>query len=381
MFKKLLVIGAVVTFALVVWGCGGELPKGAVAQVGETVITQEQFDQRVADITAQLQGQAPDKEQDPEGYKLFEQRILDYMVTLEIVTQKQAELGVNITDEDLQTQLDQIKQMFGGDEAKFADALEQQKITLDQLKQNLRERSLMTKAAEEVTKDVAVSDEEIAAYYDEHTSDFEQDETRTARHILIAPSDPSDTSTQPTDAQWQAALTEAQQVRKEIVEGADFGEKAKEVSDDPGSKELGGDLGVVQKGMMVPEFDQALFSLEDGQISEPVKTQYGYHIIQVTQINPAKQQTLDEVKEQIKSQLLDQAQQKAWEAWVADMKSQLNVVIGEGLELTTTTTATGGESTSTTAGGGDASTTETTAGGGDASTTETTAGGATTTAS
>ncbi|MCZ7662333.1 MAG: SurA N-terminal domain-containing protein [Thermoleophilia bacterium] len=113
-FKKLLVIGAVVTFALVVWGCGGELPKGAVAQVGETVITQEQFDQRVADITAQLQGQAPDKEQDPEGYKLFEQRILDYMVTLEIVTQKQAELGVNITDEDLQTQLDQIKQMFGG---------------------------------------------------------------------------------------------------------------------------------------------------------------------------------------------------------------------------------------------------------------------------
>ncbi|GAB4254107.1 MAG: peptidylprolyl isomerase [Thermoleophilia bacterium] len=351
MFKKLMAVAVLLVFAFLGFGCGGDLPKGAVAKVGDKVITQEQFDTRVKEIVGQLKGQAPDKEKDPAGYKLLEQRILDYMITLEIATQEQAALGVTTSDKDVQTQLDQIKQMFGNDETKFQDALKQQNITLDQLKTNLRERDLMTKVAEAVTKDAKVTDEQIAAYYEKHKAEYKQDETRTARHILIAPGGNADPNAKPTDAQWQEALAKAEKVRQEILAGADFATKAKEVSDDPGTKPQGGDLGVVQRGAMVPEFDKVLFSLKKGEISQPVKTQYGYHIIQVLDITPAKQLTLDEVKENIRSQLLDEAKTTIWNAWVADMKKKLNVIVKEGLELTTTTSTTAqGESTPSTGG-------------------------------
>ena len=101
---------------------------------------------------------------------------------------------------------------------------------------------------------------------------------------------------------------------------------------------------------MVPEFETSVFGLKKGDISQPIKTQYGYHLIQVTDITPAKQQTFDEVKEQIKTQLLDPKKAAAWDVWLAKMKTELKVVLKGGMELTTTTTA--APSPATTAAGG-----------------------------
>lgn len=373
MLKRMLAAGAALAFAvLLLTGCGGGLPSGALAKVGDATITQEQFDAKMKEIVAQLAAQAPDKAKDPAGYKLLEQRVLDYMVTLKIAETKAPSLKVTVTDKDVQDQVDQAKAMFGNDQTKFDAALKQQNITLEQLKTSFRERTLLTKVAEAVTKDITIPDANIKKYYDEHLAEFKQDESRTARHILFSPGGGTpDAGGKYTDAQWADALAKAEKARQEILKGADFAAKAKELSNDTGTKDQGGDLGVVQKGTMVPEFETSVFSLKKGELSEPIKTQYGYHLIQVTEITPAAQQTFDQVKDKIKTQLLDPKKAAAWEAWLAKMKTELKVVLKGGMELTTTTTA--APSPTTTAAGGAA--TETTAAGG--ATTETTAPAAT----
>lgn len=344
MLKRVLVAGAALAFAvLLLTGCSGGLPSGALAKVGDATITQVQFDAKMKEIVAQLAAQAPDKAKDPAGYKLLEQRVLDYMVTLKIAEAKAPSLKVAVTDKDVQDQVDQAMTMFGNDQAKFDAALKQQNITLEQLKASFRERTLLTKVADAVTTDITIPDAEIQKFYDGHMPEFKKEEARSARHILFAPgggttTDASGPATY-TDAQWADALAKAQKARQEILKGADFAAKAKELSNDTGTKDQGGDLGVVQKGTMVPEFETAVFSQKKGDISEPVKTQYGYHLIQVTDITPAAQQTFDQVKDQIKTQLLDPKKAAAWEAWLAKMKTELKVVLKGGMELTTTTTA------------------------------------------
>ncbi len=372
MIKKLAVAAALLILAAVTFGCGGgDLPKDAAAKVGETVITTADLDTRVAEIQAQMPGQTPDPKEKPEEFKEFQAQVLDYMITLAVLNQKSTELGVTITDADVQTQLDSVKQMFGGDDAKFEDALKQQKMTLEQLLQNLRERELLSKSAEAATADITVSDEEISAYYDEHKEEFQQAESRTARHILFAPGDGSDPQGEHTDAEWETARADSEAARLRLVNGEDFATLARELSEDDGSKPQGGDLGEVSKGVMVPAFEESVFSLKAGELSQPVKTQFGYHLIKVESVNDAKQLTLEEVKEQIKTQLLDDAQKAAWKVWLDGAKTALGVVIGEDYVTTTTlagetSTTVGGETTTTAAGGE----TTTTAAGGETTTTK-----------
>ena len=154
-------------------GASGALPTEAIATVGGRSISIQQFDQRVAGFEAQYTGQIPDKSTDPAGYKVFQQGVLDYMITYELVSQKAGELNVTVTDQDVQTQIDLIlKDSFGGDQTKFADAFKQQGLTMDQFKQSYKESMQFQKVYEQVTKDVTnVTDSAIQAYYNKHTSD------------------------------------------------------------------------------------------------------------------------------------------------------------------------------------------------------------------
>lgn len=147
-----------------------------------------------------------------------------------------------------------------------------------------------------------------------------------------------------------AALATANEVRDKLVDGGDWTALASQYSNDTYTKDSGGELGPVARGDMVQEFEDAVFSLAVGEISQPIKTDYGYHVIEVTAITEARQQTLDEVKESIKATLLDQAKLETWTQWVEGMKAQVGVVIyRDDLATTTTTIAAQPGSTATTA--------------------------------
>jgi peptidyl-prolyl cis-trans isomerase D len=143
--------------------------------------------------------------------------------------------------------------------------------------------------AEQVAEQIDVTDQDALSYYEENKQRFEKPAQRKAAHILIN-----------DDAQAQDTLKE---IQGKLAQGEPFAELAKEYSQDPGSAEQGGDLGLVSPGDMVEAFDEALFNMEEGQISEPVKTQFGYHIIYLENIKAARIPNFEEVKDDIVREL------------------------------------------------------------------------------
>jgi foldase protein PrsA len=345
-----LAIGLLLLALLLVLGCKGDLPAGAIAQVGTVPVSRDQFDKLVAAYMAA--GKAPDKGTQPEEYRNFERGVAEYLVIQEVLSQEASTFNVTITDQDVQAELQQVKQMFQGDEEKFKAALKTQNLTLDQLTESIRENLLLDKMKAAVTGNQTVTEDQASAYYQAHKAEYVEQESRNVRHILISPFStlPDGTvSTTATQAEWDAAKSEAEKVRSEILNGADFVTEAEKYSDDAVTKDSGGDLGAVSRGQMVPAFEEAVFSLQKGDLSEPVKTQYGYHLIEVTDITPAQQLAYDQVKESIKTTLLSQEQSDAWQAWLAQKEAELGVVYRQGYApLATTSVTLSGSTTSST---------------------------------
>ncbi|MBP7148654.1 MAG: peptidyl-prolyl cis-trans isomerase [Acidobacteria bacterium] len=172
-----------------------------------------------------------------------------------------------------------------------------------------------------VESKVQVSDDEIRAYYEQHQDLFTRPEERHARHVLIKVEPDADQAT------IDAAQAKAEQIAEKARSGADFAQLAQENSDDPGSKARGGDLGFFPRGRMVPEFDEAVFTLEKGKIAGPVRTSFGFHVIKLEDIQPGGVRPLEEVKEQIRGQLRfprvrEQAHQLAQQFHDAAVKGQ-----------------------------------------------------------
>jgi peptidyl-prolyl cis-trans isomerase D len=140
-----------------------------------------------------------------------------------------------------------------------------------------------------------IPDEEIRAYYDQRPDEFTQDEQVQARHILLRVG---------ADRSAEEAESELTQVRQQVAAGADFAVLAGEISEDPGSKIRGGDLGFFGRGQMVPEFEQAAFSAQPGDLVGPIRSDFGYHLIQVLDRQEAGLLPFDDARERVRSQML-----------------------------------------------------------------------------
>jgi peptidyl-prolyl cis-trans isomerase C len=155
---------------------------------------------------------------------------------------------------------------------------------------------------------VNITDADAKKFYDENPSKFEQPEQVRASHVLISTRD-METGTEFTEEQKKAKRKVADDVRKRAVGGEDFAKLAKEFSEDPGSKENGGEY-TFGRGKMVAEFEAAAFSLNTNQVSDVVTTQFGYHIIKLSEKMPAKMTSLAEVSDDLKEALKSQELQK-----------------------------------------------------------------------
>ncbi len=170
-----------------------------------------------------------------------------------------------------------------------------------------------------------VSDQQAQQYYQQHLKDYQVPEQAKVRHILIS-------VPRGADAKADAAAKEkAEDVLKQLRAGGDFASLAKKYSDDPGSKEQGGELGMLQHGVTVPEFDKVSFAQSPGQISEPVKTQFGYHIIQTEEKQTAHTKPFDEVKGNILATLVRDRQAQAAQAFATSLANEAKK---DGLEKT-----------------------------------------------
>ena len=321
---------------LAVSACGGgsdapEVPDGAVAVVGDKTVTKEEYDQLIEQQKASAEAQ---KQDFPEP-GTAEYEALKATVVKGLVEQKEWELegesmGIKVSDQEIETELDKLKQQyFQGDEQKYETELAKQNLTDEDVRNELRTRILTNKIYEAVTKKVTVSDADIKAYYDKNPTQYQQPASREVRHILVK-----------TEAQ-------AQKLHDQIQSGADFAALAKKYTQDQASKADGGKF-TAFKGRTVEPFDEFVFSAKTGELSDPIKTEFGWHIIEVlSAIKPATTTPLDQVKDSIKTTVLQTKQNAAMKAWIAALPAKYadEVAYAPGYAPASPTDTTGGTST------------------------------------
>jgi len=294
----------VVALAFALVGCGN---KDVAATVnGEKISNEElqtQLDQVKKRFPQFFQG-ADAAQREIE----FKQRLLDELINRELIAQASSDRGIKITDSDVQKQIDTIKKGFK-DQAAFDAALKNAGIDPTQLNEQIKTQLVTQKLVEQLSKDVAKPTQaEIKAYYDTHKSEFGQTAAKRASHILVKDK------------------AQAEKLLKEIQGGADFSKLAKANSIDTVSAQKGGDLDWPTTPY-VPEFQAALDKLKVGQLSAVVKTQFGYHVIKVTDSRAAKQQALSEVSNTISQKVVEQKRADLYQKLLDDLRKKAKIEI------------------------------------------------------
>ncbi len=339
--RAALAASALLVLAIVVASCGGGVPQNGVATVGDEVITKKEYNHW---LTAAAKGQAaqagpggsasvPDapeftkciaskkktpvpkgtpkpkdedlKKQCEQEYDALRQQVMQFLISAEWIQQEADARGIKSSDKEVQKEFqDQKKQSFPKEKdyqefLKTSGQTEEDllfRVKLDVLSNQVREKIVEGKDK--------VSDKEITDYYNKNKTRFATPETRDLNVVL-------------TEKEGDAKKAQA-----ELEDGKSFKEVAKKYSIDEASKSQGGKLPAVAKGQQEKALDEAVFKAKKGELTGPVKTQFGYYVFEVTDVKKANQQSLEESKESIRAQLKSQKEQKALDKFVKSFQDK-----------------------------------------------------------
>ena len=318
--RDLMVLLMLALLMLVAWTvrsqpAGGEGGEVAAKVNGVSITTQElnrSFQTHVRIPYATV-------EDDPRAKEILRQ-ILDDLIDRELLLQQAKSLKMAVPAQQVDDQMQQLTQRFPSQEA-LEQALTAQNVTMDAVKKDVESQMLRQQLVKkEVLDKVNVSARDVQTFYDKNKEKYVEEEQVRARHILIRV--PQDVS--PAD---DAKLKEkADDALKRAKQGEDFAALAKELSDD-GSKENGGDLGFFPRGRMVPAFEEAAFTLQSGQMSEVVRTQFGYHIIKAEERKAARALSFDEAQPQVKQDLTQQQTLDRYQQYVEKLRGKAKVEV------------------------------------------------------
>ena len=287
---------------------------GPLVTVNGVDILAENFLREVNGRMSMLQQRYP-----PEQLALMQSRIqeqtLEQMIARQLLLQEADRIKMVATDEDIDRARELLESQLPPG-LKLEEILAQRGVSEEQFRResgdDVRVQKLIQQVAEEK---VAVSDEEVTAFYEENKARFQQPETATARHILIA--------VEGEEAK-EAKKAEAEAVRARLEAGEDFATVAKEKTDDPGSRETGG-LYTFPRGQMVPPFEEAAFTQEIGVVGPLVETQFGYHIIKVESREEGREVPLAEVQTNLVNYLRSQRAQPVIQEYLSNLRSNATI--------------------------------------------------------
>lgn len=282
--NKIIVLFICILLVISVTACKSEESEEIVAKVNDIVITKDELYNLLVEQY---------------GTQALDSLIGEKIVQLEIEKQK-----IEISDEEVETELNGIMEYYGGEKA-FNEIMNYQGYTLDDMKDSIT-MNMQIKRLLEPT--ISISEEEIVNFFEQNKAYLDQKEQVKARHILVE-----------TEEQ-------AKEIKGKIASGENFEELAKEYSMDDLSKELGGDLGFFGRGEMVPSFEEAAFSLDIGEVSNPIKSNYGYHIIMVDDKKQASEAKLEDHRDNIKNALIEEKMPEAYHEWYENKYKEYKVI-------------------------------------------------------
>ncbi len=285
------------------------------AVINDGVIMRSELDDRMAQIEQQAQGgNLPPRSQ-------LERQVLERMVMEEIQLQMAEDASLTIDDTELNGQVRSIAESNGMSLDEFADAVEADGTTLASVREDIRREMLMRQVQQrQISNRVSVSDRDVERFLNQQQGPSGEqnviEETR-ARHVLVELTPNRDEN---------QARARAEEVRERLSQGADFASVAREYSDDSGSALNGGELGWVRPGQTVPTFEEAMRGLGVNQISQPVRSQFGYHVIEVEE-RRRQNVTQESQREQVRQAIFQRRANEELETWQQEIRSQAFVDI------------------------------------------------------
>jgi len=322
-------VGVALAALLVLAGCNAAQPnanvdsgakKVAVFKGGE--VTEDELQEQVKLLASQsgMGEVSPDSPQ----YDTIVQQVLPQIVAQEIARAYAQEHDITVSEKEVDKQIETIKDQVAGQAPKklskeeaFDQALKQNNLTEEQLRQDIRKNLQLQEVQKKVTSGAKPTDQEVKDYYKQNKdTQFNNPIQRCASHILFN----------------KDQKQKAEDVKAQLKDGVDFAKLAKEFSQDPGSAEKGGDLGCQPKvdpstgqPPYVPAFNDAVWGADKGEVVGPIETQFGLHLIKVTDIKDASVTSFSEAEGQIRKQLTSEQQSAAFQKWVEKETKERNV--------------------------------------------------------
>jgi peptidyl-prolyl cis-trans isomerase C len=246
------------------------------------------------------------------------EQVQEEFVMRTLLEEESKKQDVTVDDAEIDTMIEETKANLPAG-VTYDQFLEMQNLTEDTIRGEVRmQLGIRALLDTKLGDNLEPSEEEIAAFYESRKAEMTIPETVRASHILIKLDEGAD------DAGKQAKKSEADAIRKELLDGADFAKTAQEKSACPSSSS-GGDLGVFGRGQMVPEFENAAFTQAVGEVGDVVETQFGYHIIKVMEKNEGGERALEEVREDIKTALVNQRRGTAFQDYIAELREAAEI--------------------------------------------------------
>ena len=292
-----------------------ELPE-VVARVDAYTITRDELERAVRSAEIQA-GQALPTPFRDSVYRA----VLDRLVAFHLLLQESERRDIVVDDAAVEARIDAIRSGFPDDRA-FEAQLDGWNTSLPVLRGEARRDLLVERVLESaVLAGIEIDPASVRAFYEQHPAQFTERGGVRARHILIGV---SPDAAEPDKAE---ARERARRLRRDAENGGDFEALAREHSDDPGSAANGGDLGLVVEGRTVPAFENVLFALEPGELSDVVETPFGFHIIQLVERQDDRLVPFDEASGPIRDLLLQQEQQARIAAFIDELRATHDVRI------------------------------------------------------
>lgn len=340
--KKLVATAAILAFTISAVGCNmiektpEAIAKTIVAKVGDKKVTRKDLDSHpeISNALAQMKEQYGENFQQSadikEKLKEMKLQVLNILTLEKAIVSEAEKLKVIPTEEQLKKDIDgeivSFKKMRGiKDDKQLEQMLKSSGLTVGSFRNIMKNKIIFEKLQNLVTKDIKVDEKEVKDYYEKNKDRYPKDPKKVTKvhlaHILIQGRTPEE---------QQKAKVQIENIKKKLDKGELFEKLAKEYSQD-GSRDKGGDLGtksVINSGF-VEEFINGAIPLKDGEVSEPVRTQFGYHLIKMIKKYQEPVKSFDEVKNEIKETLLNKKKNELWTNKITEIKKNAKIKIYE----------------------------------------------------
>lgn len=287
-----------------------------VAVVNDEIILSTELMMRVAPLAFELNKISDVRERTRRQSKLSTQ-VLDEMINEKLVSQAATASKLEVSSKEVAAAISDLKKQNDLDDEQLAEALRMQGYGMASYRKDVRDQILRMRAVNTLVRPrVSISDDDVRAKYDEEARRSAQVSEVRLRHILVAlPQDPS-------EEQLKAARAKAANIIEQVRDGADFGKLAETESDDPATKNTGGDLGWIERGTIATEWEVIVFAMSKGETRGPISGPRGLHVFHVSDLKDSKQEPFDSVKEKLRNELYRAELDKQTRLWVEELRKK-----------------------------------------------------------